>query len=104
MGAQRDEDKRKTERMDGVMDEGRAGRSGGAPAPAQDLHQLCSDELLSGSPQEEQEPLIRLFSRRPRVSFTPPEPALPPGPEKWSPEEVKRRAGGAGARAGLWKS
>lgn len=41
--------------------------------------QLFSDELLSGSLQEEQKPLIRLFShrpRRPRVSFTPREPVL----------------------------
>lgn len=35
--------------------------------------QLLNDELLSGSPQEDQKPLIRLFSLRPRcpwVSFT----------------------------------
>lgn len=34
---------------------------------------LLGDELLSGSPQEDEKPLIRLFSlrpRRPRVSFT----------------------------------
>lgn len=65
-----------------VRADGKEGRSGGDPAlvaarlitaAVRISTQLFSDELLSGSPQEEQKPLIRLFSlrpHRPRVSFT----------------------------------
>lgn len=65
----------------GITD-GKEGGSGGDSAPmaarlitgaVRISTHLLSDKLLSGSLQEEQKPLIRLFShcpRRPRVSFT----------------------------------
>lgn len=71
----------------GITD-GKEGESGGDFAPmavwlitgaVRISTHLFSDELPSGSLQEEQKPLIRLFSprpHRPQVSFTPWDPVL----------------------------
>lgn len=62
----------------GVGADGKEGGAGG-DAAVRISTQLFGDELLSGSPQEEHQPLIRLRwrrPRRPRVSFTRREPGL----------------------------
>lgn len=87
----------------GITD-GKEGESGGDFAPmvvrlitgaVRISTHLLSDELPSGSLQEEQKPLIRLFStrpQRPQVSFTPWDPVLWPVFEKWIQEEAKLHA------------